>query len=703
VPLRILFVFPVIALCASAALFILPHTSEAALTDGLVGYWTFDGYDLSDKVYDRVGGNNGYFTGGATSSAKVQGKLGQALNFDGTDDSVRMPNTSGVADNLTNMTVAAWVKMTTNQDGEIISKDPNSTSGWGLSTNSSGRLSFYTATNGSNYHGRIVGAGTLINDGLWHHVAVTLSGGGSGTITIYIDGVSQPLNADDLGTVTTYTSSANIWIGDVFFTRPFAGPIDDVRIYNRALSAAEVKQLYLKGNALTKPPNNLGLVGYWPFNEGTGIKATDFSGNGNTGTRITMAGNLPAWTNGKRGAALDFDNTVGNYVDIGNQPALFFSGSFTLSAWVKSESATPGFGQPIISDYNSAADASSFDLEITSGEEFCFFWENPTATLPQVCSSAKVSYGRWYHVVATWNGTTRTLYLNGVSDGTPNSTAQARADVGGNSAIGRLGSFDGHYFNGIIDDVRVYNRALSASEVAALYAGGTAGASQIGASTQTLQKGTSLANGLVGLWTFDGYDITQNAILDRSGQGNNGGFYNGATSSAKTQGKLGQALSFDGIDDYVQSANLSFSTPFSASMWVKLGQLVPVSTTYTFFNVNNCNFAFDEDELLEWWNNGAAGNGIFGSAIAPGVWRHLVFVHTGSTVSAYVDGAQYGSPLSSGLDSGCTGSRAVQIGGNTVADDYFKGSVDDVRIYNRALTADEVKQLYKLGTVLITQ
>jgi hypothetical protein len=76
-------------------------------------------------------------------------------------------------------------------------------------------MQFYTNMDASNYHSRKVNVlgGTLVNDGAWHHAVATLSGGGSGSITLYVDGVSQPLTTDDLGTVTTYTSTANIWIG----------------------------------------------------------------------------------------------------------------------------------------------------------------------------------------------------------------------------------------------------------------------------------------------------------------------------------------------------------------------------------------------------------------------------------------------------------------------------------------------------------
>ena len=84
-----------------------------------------------------------------------------------------------------------------------------------------------------------------------------------------------------------------------------------------------------------------------------------------------------------------------------------------------------------------------------------------------------------------------------------------------------------------------------------------------------LQNGTSLASGLVGHWTFDGPDITT-SITDRSGQGNNGYFIGGATSSAKVSGKLGQALTFDGVDDRMVFTpfDINMGTVNSAALWI---------------------------------------------------------------------------------------------------------------------------------------
>ena len=100
----------------------------------------------------------------------------------------------------------------------------------------------------------------------------------------------------------------------------------------------------------------------------------------------------------------------------------------------------------------------------------------------------------------------------------------------------------------------IYNRALSASEVQQLY--GLGAGTHVNTSSANLQRGSSLANGLVGYWTFDGSDISGSTVYDLSGNGNNG-TNNGAT---PTIGKLGQALKFDGSSSYVNIPDLLHSS-----------------------------------------------------------------------------------------------------------------------------------------------
>src|SRR3989338_11541268 len=118
-------------------------------------------------------------------------------------------------------------------------------------------------------------------------------------------------------------------------------------------------------------------------------------------------------------------------------------------------------------------------------------------------------------------------------------------------------------FPGSFDDVRVYNRALSPDEIKRLY--------NMGATTKfnvSKKQDPSLNQGLVGLWTFDAPDMEGVAAYDHSGNNNNGTLTNGVK---KAIGKIGQALNFDGVNDYVGNINFgSISTSqLTQSYWIK--------------------------------------------------------------------------------------------------------------------------------------
>jgi len=189
-------------------------------------------------------------------------------------------------------------------------------------------------------------------------------------------------------------------------------------------------------------------------------------------------------------AAIDFDGTD-DFVSVGARGSLFDSDSFSVCAWIKTAGSPPDY---IFSDYNSSGSTSSFALALDGSNRARFFWENPNPTAPQAIGTTVLSDNNWHHLCGTWNGTTRTVYVDGVSEGT-NATAQTRSDVGGVAAIGRPGAFDGLYFDGIIDDVRFYNDALTAAEVKSLF--------------ESKLRGTFIGRSLGAYWTVnDGPDGT---------------------------------------------------------------------------------------------------------------------------------------------------------------------------------------------------
>ncbi|MBN1517113.1 tandem-95 repeat protein [Candidatus Sumerlaeota bacterium] len=229
-------------------------TVNAASTVGLVAYYEFDG-----DATDGEGDNDGTEAG---SPSYVTGMVGQAIDFDGSDDAVTLP--SGVADH-DDITIAAWI----NWDGgsswqRIFDFGNDSTEYMFLTPSSSGSTLRFAITVDSYGNEQIVET-SAISTGEWVHVAVTLSGD---TGTLYVDGEAVATNTSMTLDPTDFSPTAN-YIGQSQFSADplYDGRVDEFRIYNYALAASEIATL-----ASITPPNNAPVFTNDPI---TGASATE--------------------------------------------------------------------------------------------------------------------------------------------------------------------------------------------------------------------------------------------------------------------------------------------------------------------------------------------------------------------------------------------------------------------------------------------
>jgi hypothetical protein len=203
-----------------------------------------------------------------------------------------------------------------------------------------------------------------------------------------------------------------------------------------------------------------GLVAAYAFDEGSGTTVKDSSGNSLTGTIVGAT-----WiSGGMYGNALSFNGTS-SYIDLGNPAALQLTGSMTLEAWVKA-TANPADDGQIVSKSN----GTGWQLKTTPDtgpHTFGVAVSGSSTSLTQRYSKTVRSLNTWYHVAGVYDVDSRTLstYVNGVLDnGTLKGvvpTSQFNRNV--NVNIGRRSG--GFYFKGVIDEVRIYNRALSQAEI----------------------------------------------------------------------------------------------------------------------------------------------------------------------------------------------------------------------------------------------
>lgn len=205
------------------------------------------------------------------------------------------------------------------------------------------------------------------------------------------------------------------------------------------------------------------LQGWWKLDDGSGTSAADSSGNANTGT----LSNTPTWVTGKIGPfALSFVTASSQSVDAGNGASLNITSAGTVSAWVKFSGQATYVGiackDDLVNDRNGyclfITSGNAAGLEIASGSGFN---ENDHPT--------NLSDNAWHMITGTWDGTNVKVYVDG---GSVNSIAQTITPVSNvnNMALARIPGQTGHFFNGSIDEVRVYSRALTASDITELYA-----------------------------------------------------------------------------------------------------------------------------------------------------------------------------------------------------------------------------------------
>ena len=238
--------------------------------------------------------------------------------------------------------------------------------------------------------------------------------------------------------------------------------------------------LFLVPSAGASPPSTTELKGYWPLDEMSGSTAADASGNGNTGT-LNGANGLPVWTSGQINGALAFDGTD-DAVQIANEPNFDFgTGDFTLAVWAKINLPDTGFGDFIAKGVVGACCNADGYPGYELGEYYntiAFRLEDTDTAgangrnTVEVSVSAAPYIGAWHHYAAVRSGNTASLYIDGVLVASNSTTLSAAYNTNNDFplALGaRIYWTTADVLKGSLDDARVYNRALSPSEVADLY------------------------------------------------------------------------------------------------------------------------------------------------------------------------------------------------------------------------------------------
>ncbi|MDD4062228.1 MAG: LamG domain-containing protein [Candidatus Pacebacteria bacterium] len=646
-------------------------------TDGLVGHWKLSG-DANDYSGN---GNHGTLVGGVTWAEDRMGQARGSAEFDGVDGYVAVDDQILLTSSY--VTVSAWIKTLGKLDSSqiIIAKRTSlDNDQFEFRINPSYNLNFdrYLPNSGS------VSSINTVPLNEWVFVSMTFDDV-ENEVEFYINGVLDSVNfyteayeGDSSSIITIGRSGVSSQDGTSDPWRSFNGQIDDVRIYNRALSEDEIKALYGHYSEKYQPKVTVGdgitdgLVGYWPMNEGEGKYVYDYS------PRTDNWGKM-------FGPYLNFDGTD-DYVDCGdiNEP-IEGKNNFSIGYWINLEqnkNYNTHMGTVAGSDYNlgwnvlSTVDGSLFFVaDDTAGSPWGIAWD----------TGYNLTTNEWVHIVFTRDGDVFKLYINGSYYGTTTNSLTIGSGAY-NLQIGSSG--DERFVDGKIDDVRIYNRALSAEEVSKLY------------------KGEWVSDtGLVGHWDMDeGYG---GQVSDKSGNGNHGTI-NGATwgdnSPEWVDDVSGGALDFDGVDDYVNAGNdasLQLTNQMTISSWIKTEGNTN-SRVGGKSSSGHTSFYLYSRFLVS--GNGSSQSHTDVVLSEDGVWEHRVGVYNGTAgiLKLYVNSVDVTGSITGTIPTSLYNSSApFKIGVAstlmTESDAHLQGQISDVRIYNRALSATEIQKIYEYG------
>jgi hypothetical protein len=664
-------------------------------------HWAFEETSNADlTAFDSSGnGNNGTYEGNGaevpTASTNVPPTGVQNLRSRTFDRDQRevvqllaMPQTMRPTNDLT---VAAWYRASNVDTGGADIVSAGDTYVLRLRTGSIEFSKRYTNANGTGAYTqcRVNVTGHLNNQ--WHHIAgVTTSAG----MVLYYDG--REVCSNQRGEDLLYDQGQNFYVGrhgDGEQTWDFEGQIDDVRVFGRELTADDIRAM------AGSTPGAADIVLHWRLDETstTSTTAQDASGNNYPGTYIGNNGNLPApvqdtapiGVNNPRSRQFDRDQREA-VREQGMPAAIKPRNDLSVSAWFKTTSVdTAG------ADLVSAGD--NYFIRLRSGSiEFT----KRSSTLPggqgtrlfQDCRATLNNHlnNQWHHVVGVTSPDGMVLYMDGVEICTNGEGNDIVYDQGNDLYVGRNGDgTDAAWdFEGNIDDVRIYGRALQAQEV------------------QDLFGGTRPAE-LVIRWTFDESSTTTQTALDSSGSNLNGTY----------TGNVGMPTRD------TQVPNVQFNNPYSrlfnranrhAVRYANMPQSLRLPgdlTVSAWYRANTIEGQGSEivsagnSYLLRVRTGGVDFAKRIAGGYAPcagdfpqaldGQWHHVAAVTDNAGIRVYVDGNEV-----------CNNNRIEPIvydqgqdfwvgrHGNTQTTWDFEGNIDDVRVYSRGLDAAEINNLF---------
>ncbi len=624
--------------------------------------------DTNSIVKDVSGkGRDGTTSGGPVLAKDMAEQANQAYKLDGVDDVITVSGYRGVT-GTASRTVTAWIR----PDDRV-----NNCCRFAIfdaySATSGQRWLFYLAPHTqelliNNHNGDNAVRDKPWGTG-WHHAAVTYDSIDGNNITnakLYVDGVLMSTVGGTSRVINTNpTSDITLGRQSTLYTK---GNLDEVRYYSRALSAAEIKKLAVKVPG--------GLVAQWPLDN----DSADIAGNGADGTpSVAPTASTDRYSTANGSVTFD-GSTQALDVPVARMPS--GASSRSVCAWLYPTSHPNGWNVAVT--FGSASNGDGNGLQVLSSGTLQWFGWNDNV------DGNIVTLNAWKHVCGTYDGTTAIIYENGtlINSATKSWTTGTTA-----AYIGRALNA-GNRWNGRVDDVRVYSRALTAGEVKALAA--------------------ELDRGLVAYYPLD--ETTSATVADYSGSGftltgsGAAGAQNTPQSTSDRFGISAGAMNFDGTDDMLSGSAASILPSGSATRTGCAWGLTTVdpgngnAQGLMGYGTNSANQTFGVypfHSTTDTFMLGAyTSSSTFFYALLPGSgwplnqWAHYCIIVTGATaVEYYMNGIKINQSGTFGSPSINTVLSLLRIGTSISGASRFTGKIDDVRVYDRALSLAEIREL----------
>ncbi len=672
-----------------------------------------------------------------------------ALDFDGVADYVEL-------DSLVNLgtvhTISWWEKSDGSDREDFIANPSSSSQIYGPKPS----VLFYKAAGVSSYmlNGNAQPLNVNLNDDKWHNISIVRNGA---SLDFYIDGLPQVIGLNAL--VGTEVFEFNSIMHPTAVGRYSKGTISNLAVFTTNLSAANIITLYNNGTPQTS--SSFSPTGWWKLNNTTtGIEDSAGSNNGTNNGATQIATNVLISNNGESDTlptsaltpsglqfespysnySLSFDGT-GNNLNLGDVQN---NTSLTFSSWINTTSTNASSWQTIAT--NQSANAGYKFQYLLSGTNPVILHQiqhGGGASSAAQTTVAGFNDGNWHHFIFTYDGTNAIgaikMYVDNVEVYSNPSTLTGSGIAASSSNLYLSGGATSAWFESKMDEVAIWGSALTQAQVSQVYNNGypnnltslsPANWWRLGEDAYFVSNDLRVPNQITGGNIAEGYG-TQTAMLVGDAPGS---YANGSGTNLAVEDRIGDApestansvsinmipsnrisypagytptqvnnvysMEFDGTSTKISFSDITLASSYTLSAWAKRTSssnnefLFGNGATYgygAYFNGTTAIY-FKQDSGNTTFNNTAIT-----TALARTDWVNWMFVKdsTAGTISIYVDGT-----LAQSVTSALGMTSINTIGGDgTAATSYiWTGNIDEVAIFDYALSARQIKQDIYEGT-----